>query len=433
MSAIRRWITAGALLATSTACWGATQPEVDELRAELERLRARISELEALKGRLQELENKLDQAGAGETVDTVAEKEAVSESTGDTEAQERIDIGGAFRFNYFWKDFDENLRTKRGDIGLDLFRINVDGQKKNVLISAEYRWYPFMDTVHHGWVGYQFDDASRVEAGITKVPFGILPYASHNFWFGVPYYIGLADDYDAGVKYVRQHKPWDLQVAFFKNGELGNAADLERYSYDVVAPAGAAARNEETNQLNARLAYTLERGGCATELGVSAAWGELHNRDTGDTGSHWAGAGHMDARCGRWNYQLEAGRYGYDPRNPAGVSSETVTLGAFAAPHEIAAYGTFAAANIAYNVPTRWPAVDLLTCYNDFSVLVKDNERFDNSYLNTTGCGIGVGPTFTYVDVIRAKNMVFFGNGSLAGGGAQGWDTRFNINVGYYF
>ncbi|MFP4674098.1 MAG: hypothetical protein ACLFO5_05860 [Opitutales bacterium] len=39
-----------------------------------------------------------------------------------------------------------------------------------------------METVHHGWIGYFPDDRNEVRAGVSKVPFGLLPFAAHNFW-----------------------------------------------------------------------------------------------------------------------------------------------------------------------------------------------------------------------------------------------------------
>jgi hypothetical protein len=223
-----------------------------------------------------------------------------------------------------------------------------------------------------------------------------------------------------------------MQLAFFKNAELGDAANLDRYSYDPVTTDTA--RNEETNTVNARVAYTFGRDSdCSNEVGVSGQWGRLYNPDTEDSGHQWAAAGHLDSRCGRWNVQLEGGRYAYSPRNPNGISADSITLGAFGGTYDVAAKGNFAVVNVAYKVPVAWQGVDLLTCYNDFSVLDKDKGSFAGSYINTTGCAVGVGPTFTYIDVIRGKNAVFFDNGSLAGNGNNDWNTRFNINLGYYW
>ncbi|MFB6358676.1 MAG: hypothetical protein ABEJ96_06670, partial [Thiohalorhabdaceae bacterium] len=195
----------------------------------------------------------------------------------------------------------------------------------------------------------------QLQVGVTQVPFGLLPYAAHNYWFGVPYYVGLADDYDLGAKYLWKPGAWDVQLALFKNPEVSNAASTERYGFDVVESgcdpsAGNTANcNRETNQANLRAAYTLGKDGfCPAEVGASGQWGQLHNSATGDFGSRWAAAAHMDLRCGRWNVQLEAGRQVLDPAGPAGANEATVTFGALATPYKVASEANFAVANLAY-------------------------------------------------------------------------------------
>lgn len=393
----------------------------DDLRRQLETLQQQLKELEAVKKRVEELEQRLSEREEAAT--------PVSEETSEPSREPPFHVGGALRFNYFWKGGDDETRTKRGDVGFDLFRLNVDGESEDIQLSAEYRFYPYMDTLHHGWIGFRPSSAGQVQVGVTKVPFGLLPYASHSYWFGLPYYLGLADDYDAGAKYVHKDGPWDARVAFFKNDELGDGGDWDRISYDAAVVDGAG--NEETNTAAARLAYTFNAGSdCSQEVGLSGQWGELYNVETDATGDRWAAAAHLDNRCGRWNTQLELGRYRHDP---AGGDDTSMTLGGFATTHEVAAEGSFAVANVAYNVPVQWPRLKLLTCYNDFSVLDKEPSGFDNSYLNTTGCVAQVGPTYTYLDLIHGRNAVYVGDGSLAGGGSDDWERRLNLNIGYYW
>jgi hypothetical protein len=414
--------------------------ETDRLLARIESLEARLDELAALRKRVATLEAELALAQRsrdtvlptfdGNGVDRLAEPEG---AVPPEPAPEGIRFGGALRFTGYTVDYDEAVETRRGTSGLDLFRVNASGELDGFLLSAEYRFYPFMDVLHHGWVGYEFVDESRLELGVTRVPFGLLPYAAHNFWFGVPYYLGLSDDYDLGAKYVRQDGAWATELAFFKNPEVSSPADLGRYSFDVVNGGGTT--NEEINQFNARVARTLGAGSsCSHEIGVSGQAGELYNGDTGERGDHWAAAAHLDTRCGRWNVQLQAAHYRYDPANPPGVSRETVRLGAFETSYDVAAEGTVYVANLAYNLPVPWDAIDQITCYTDYRVVVKAQDGFADSELNTTGCLLGVGLLYVYLDLIQARNMVFFGEGSLAGGGSRAdWDTRFNVNVGYYW
>lgn len=417
--------------------------DVQRLVEEMERMRERLDEMEALRERVRVLEQSLAEerrqgeiAGAEsapEKRDAAADAaEAEVAAADDEDEPDGVAVNGAVRFTGFWSDSDEAVKDTRGDSGLDLFRVGAAGSIDDLEVSAEYRFYPFMDVIHHGWIGYEFDNEDRVQAGITRVPFGLLPYASHNFWFGVPYYMGFSDDYDLGVKYMRQDGPLDLQFAFFKNAELASASDLGRYSFDVVSAGDS--RNEETNQFNARAAYTFGMDTqCSHELGVSGQWGELYNFDTQRRGDQWAAAGHLDTRCGRWNLQLEGARYAFDPRQPSTIGDDTIRLGGFETSYDVAAEGTLAVANLAYNFPIDWPAIDQLICYNDYSVLYKDRDDFEKSQLNTTGCLINKGPVFIYLDLIQANNMVFFGNGSLAGAGERSWQTRFNVNIGYYW
>ena len=131
--------------------------------------------------------------------------------------------------------------------------------------------------------------------------------------------------------------------------------------------------------------------------------------------------------------QLQASHYRYDPENPPGVPDNVIRLGGFATSYDVASEASVLVANVAYNVPLSSDFIDQLTCYNDYSVVLKDEDAFDDSHLNTTGCLVGVGPLYIYLDLIQARNMIFFGNGSLAGAGEDDWNRRFNVNVGYYW
>lgn len=400
-------------------------------------------EIEALKARLETLEQRTSSMPAVESLDlravSVPQRSAAESALEQPLAQEEpeqvspgVTVGGALRFNVVYRDDVEASEGKRGESGLDVFRLNIDGELNNVLISAEYRFYSYMNTIHHGWIGYQFEDDSQIQFGINQVPFGILPYASHNAWYGVPYYVGLADDYDMGVKYLRQDGPWSTHLAFYKNEELNDATNPDRYSYDLVREGDQ--QNEEVNQVNGRVAYTFGLGGsCETEVGASVEAGQIYNSVTDDRGERTAAAVHLDSRCGRWNLQLQGASYEYDAEDPVGVDDTVVQLGAFGGTYEIASDADIWVANLAYNFSSPWKQIDSITCYNDYSRLNKDLDGAGDSQINTIGCAIGSGPLFTYVDYILAKNMPFFGGGSLGYGGDDDWESRLNINIGYYW
>lgn len=392
----------------------------------------------ALQERVEELESQVSELN-----------EAVPLKPGQDEAAEEeeppFDIGGALRFNYYATRSDRSQRERAGDAGLELFRLDVEGEKNGLLVSAEYRWYPYQHVLHHGWIGVDWDEAGQLRAGVSQVPFGLLPYAAHNYWFGIPYYVGLGDEYDLGLQYRWQPGAWDVRAAFYKNPEVSSPANHRRYGFDVVHdgcipnPDESQDRdvsqcNRETNQGNLRLAYTLNQGGtCPTEIGASGQYGELYNDVTGKAGERWAAAAHLDMRCGRWNLQLQGGRQVLDPRNPANEDNDTVTFGALAGSYPVASRADLGVINLAYNFPAPWESIDMLTCYNDFSIYAKDASGFQDSRINTTGCAVGAGPLFVYADHIRAESAPYFDTGEALGKGGSGWDTRYNLNIGYYF
>lgn len=403
-------------------------------------------EIDALKARVDQLESQSALPTASEPPPRVATAVSGGElltdavpgaerAIGTTSSPEpAVTIGGALRFNFVHRDFVSASKDKRGESGLDVFRLNVEGASNDILISAEYRFYSYMHTIHHGWLGYEFDDGSQLQAGISQVPFGLLPYAAHNAWFGVPYYLGLADNYDMGIKYVSGDGPWQWQLAFYKNEELNDATNLNRYAFDVVRVGEQ--QNEKINQINARTTYTFGEGsGCETELGGSGQVAQLYDASTQERGDHWAGAAHLDSRCGRWNFQVQAVRYRYDPYRSANASgnASNVSVGAFAASFPIASSADIGVANIAYNFDSPWPRVEQIICYNDYSRLFKNTAGAIDSQVNTTGCAVGSGPIFAYFDYITANNMAFFGQGSMAAGGEDAWHGRFNVNLGYYW
>lgn len=412
-----------------TPCW-AVEGDNQTLAEEVRLLKDKTGEIDSLKNRLNELESQL---AAGTDVKNESDSQGPK-------------LSGAIRFNYNLDDFSDSDKDKGGDLKFDLFRLGVAGAYQKITYSAEYRWNSYQDFVHHAYIEYPVSDTLGIQFGITQVPFGNLAYDYHNFWGGIPYYVGLDDDYDMGLKMIKKAGPWDLQLAFFKNDEWGSASKLERYSYDVVT-AGEVVdaddvvtapeqTNEETNQVNARLAYTAEHGDLGkTEVGFSGEWGQLYNNTTTDKGDHWAAAAHLNGNYGPFNLLLQVAEYQYNPKNPAG-DDKSVRMGGFSDSFLVASEGTLYSAGLSYNLPVSWGPVTSLTFYEDYSRLVKKENSFKDSQINTVGCMVTAGPIYTYFDVISGKNALYLGGpqDSFAGGGkGADWGTKFNVNIGYYF
>lgn len=362
-------------------------------------------------------------------------------------------LSGAIRFNYTLDDFSDSDKDKSGNLNFDLFSLGVDGSYQKLSYSAAYRWNSYQDFIHHAYLGYEVSETLGVQLGITLVPFGNMPYEFHNFWGGIPYYLGSDLDYDMGLKVIKSAGPWDLQLAFFKNEEWGSASKLERYSYDSVTAdevknddgdvTAYEQANEETNQVNARLAYTAEHGDLGkTEVGLSGEWGQLYNNLTGVMGDHWAAAAHLNGNYGPFNLLLQVTEYRYNPENPTGGADDgSVLIGGFSDAFLVAADGTLYSGGLSYDLPVNWGPVSNLTFYEDYSRLVKKEGSFADSQINTVGCMVTAGSIYTYVDVISGKNAPYLNvpsqndpNDSFAAGDRNAdWGTKFNVNIGYYF
>lgn len=346
---------------------------------------------------------------------------------------EGINFGGAVRLNYGWRDYDTQNKDRGGDFEIELFRINAKGTIGDVMLDAEWRRYNDFQAIHHAWLGYQFNEDMHVELGVTQVPFGLLPYASHSFWFSGAYYLGFEDDYDTGIKLVQKAGDWNFQYAFFKNPEYSNDSRADRYSFDLVT--GGDQQNTETNQVNFRAVRTLTHSESSnTEVGVSLQAGQMYNRATQDNGDRWAVAAHVNGNYGKWNVQLTGIGYEYNPDNPVGVSDDFVQYGSFGFPFLAAAKGSVWSANVARSFDVDWGPVTGVTCYNDFSYIDADVNNSAESVQNVTGCMLVSGGLYTYVDWIAGKNMWFAGgNGVGLESSAGEWNSRLNVNFGYYF
>ncbi|MCF7803344.1 MAG: hypothetical protein K9N46_11705 [Candidatus Marinimicrobia bacterium] len=358
-------------------------------------------------------------------------------------AQE-FDIGGALRYNFFTKSWVQSNEDKLGDFAFDTFRLNVHAESKGIYVDAEYRFYTDAfggDYLHHGYIGYDFSETSKLHLGVSQVPFGLQPYASHNWFFVLPYYAGFEDDYDAGIKYLHTMGDLDLAFAFYKNAEVPGAGN-SRYSVDIV-PANpgytAGNNNEEINQLNARAAYNIDDN---MEVGLSVEYGGLYNagvaaapNDNDGKGNRFAFAGHFNGNFGPANVKAEYINYQFSPEN-GGASTDMVTMGSYGAAYNVASEGSFLVGGVSYDLPFTLGPLGF-TAYNDYSMMTKSNSNFETTQANTVGFIVKAGGIWSYVDLIVGKNHPWVGpnwtNGLAAGDPNADWEYRFNINMAYYF
>jgi hypothetical protein len=333
-------------------------------------------------------------------------------------------LGGAARFNYGWLDYGPDKGD--GNFDLELLRVDAGGSHGPLFFSLQYRWYEDFDAIHHAWIGWRVDKTRDLRAGVVKVPFGLLPYASHSFWFGSGYYLGIEDDYDLGAVWRDAHGDRRWHLALFAGDEYRDGTEFDRYSFDVATTGARPYREAERAHL--RYARDIGGDGWRGEVGVSGFVGRIDNRSNDTKDTHWGAALHTEMERGRWSLQLQWARYDY------GVDGERIALSAFRFPFEIAAEADVLSANLAYDLP--WTGgLDGITCYNDLSTTQVDGKGLDDSWQNVSGCSFAKGPMFTYVDWIAGRNMWFVGGPGVGihEPGGDRWRSRLNINLGLYF
>lgn len=414
-------LAASVMAATSFSATAAENNDVDQLNKQVDSLRAQMAELQ----------RKLD------SVSSKQEARDETAAAAKKESKNGVHVGGAVRFQYSYEDYRSGSNTDRGgDLDLDTVRINFDGRYNDIIMSAEYRHYDYMDVIHHAWVGYEFTEQQNVKLGVVKVPFGILPFASHNFFFSANYYVGLEDDYDAGLAYHYEDDLFDVDAAFFKNDEKGSGStSTDRYSYDVMGihtTSGTGAAPDVTltegNTWNGRFAYHPTIGDLNLEVGISGQYGELETTDDDSGGDHHAWALHAVADWHNWDIQLQYADYSYNVDN---YDVDQMVVGAYAYYDEIPADAKIYTANVAYKMPVKLGPISQLTFYNDYSRVADKSGDVGDSFINVTGMMITSGPIYTYVDYIVAQDQPFIGGSYGSGHGPT--NQRLNINVGYYF
>ncbi len=388
--------------------------------------------------------------------------EAMAQSDED---ESSLHVGGAVRYNMLLTSYESDIDANSSQFTWDTWRINVlYDNPGGIGLNFEYRFYPTFGThfIKQGWLEYDFTENTQGQLGVTQVPFGNLQYNSNNWWFSLPYYVGLEDDHDMGIKFTRTSENWQWDFAYFfqpepegpsfggeSNFGVGGAG---RYSYDVI-PEGEASLTER-NQFNIRGAYQLDNG----EFGASLQYGQLYNTASDEFNGRYAAAVHADLNFGNFNVKPQFLFYGYDAFNDDGEEISTVFMGAYATPYEVSTEAWIATLGLSYSYDVDWGPITNINFYNDFSymentigegeTLLASGEtldlqnNFESTIQNITGFLVSAGPVFTYFDIAQGVNQPWltdnFGVGVGPGHedlgiGDSEYNIRFNINIGFYF
>mgnify|MGYP001110015410 CR=1 FL=1 len=380
-----------------------------------------------------------------------------------------LSVGGAIRANYVNGDYvaDGSDGAQRGDNGgnfeLDVFRLNLDyADDGPVSAKAEYRWYNGYNFLHTGWVNFSLDESSDVKVGLNRVPFGVGAYGPANSWFfDQHYYVGLSDDMDYGIKYSWTQDNLAIDLAYYlmaENSFVGASEESARYSYDIVDNGSPYSHYEEEHQVNVRAIYTItdDDESYSNDLGISLQYGQLAADETfAEDTDAYAISLHSKASIGAWTLMLQATQYEYaadykssaTDANGLPLTNDLITMGAYDFAWPVASKGTIPAVALSYTMKPDVDWIDSITFYNDYSVIMKDNDSFNDSALNVTGFAIANDGWYIYVDYAYSNGNYFVGSegdvygdtyaessvGDFGANGNDDWNGRFNINFGYYF
>ncbi len=381
------------------------------------------------------------------------------------EKEDGFKIGGAVRYNIISTSYESGQNSLNPQFTWDTWRLNVDGSMSGIDLSFEYRFYPTFGAhfIHHGYLGYAFSDKVYMKLGVSQVPFGITPYASHSWWFQGPYYVGLEDDYDMGINFdINTGENGILSLAYFRQAEpegpraggdvtYGNAGP-GRYSYDIVPGTGAienngeyitvAAHIRELGQFNARYACNVTE---SWELGASVQVGGIYNSVLDESETSTAFAGHVVGNFGNFNLKAEYVNYNYKAKSDDGQDLDVIQMGAYGDIYYggdsytggVAAQANMYVAGLAYTIPVEWGPVSGIQPYVDYTLIDKTNENFHNTEHLIPGFLVTAGGIYAYFDYAMGKNQPWltddFGKGLGSGVANPDWNKRFNINIGYYF
>lgn len=358
--------------------------------------------------------------------------------TGESEEKMELSVGGALRFNYNNSTWKPNQQKRGGDFGFEVFRINVEAEYKKVGLHIDQRFYAagFGGAfLKYGWFQYELSKQSHLKLGLIPAYFGTQQFNSHSWFFQLPFYLGFEDDHDMGLSYSLDTDKLQLDVGFYKNAEeLGFSDNApvsdSRYSYDFSG------RNKEINQLNLRFNYKFGHT-AQHKLGATLQRGGIWNIDTKDVGSQFAVAGHYDLTINNWNFQLMAMHYNNQPENLAGQSRDWIEMTAYGFPYNTAAKANIYTINLAYTFSVDWGPISAVQVYNNYAYMDKAIDHWEDTQMNILGALISAGPVYIYVDYARGKHQPWLGpqwaEALTRGDVNNGWETRFNINFGYYY
>ena len=350
----------------------------------------------------------------------------------------QLKYGGALRFNYNLSSWKPNQIKRGGDFGFEVFRINVDAKYKKWEFHIDQRFYAagFGGAfLKYGYFRYNLNEKNHLKLGLIPAYFGTEQFNSHSWFFQLPFYLGFEDDHDMGVSYDFENDKIQFDLGFYKNAEELSFADNApvsdaRYSYDFSG------RNKEINQLNARFNYKFGKT-AKQSIGVTGQVGGIWNIDTQEIGRQAAASLHYELDYKRINLKLQSIFYNNQPENAEGERRDMIEMTAYGFPYQTAAKANIYSISIAYTIPVKWGPITSLQIYDDYSYMDKSVSSWEDTQMNVLGILVSANPVYVYFDYASGLHQPWLGpqwsNALAEGDKENSWESRFNVNFGYYF
>lgn len=377
-------------------------------------------------------------------------------------AESPLKFDGAVRIRAEHLDWNPD---RKGTLEFDTIRLGYTYDDGRFISSGRQRYYHYSSRQtgadegasilmnEYLWAGMRFQDKSEIRVGQDLVPFGLVRYASHNFFESMAYYAGFEDTFALGVKYLRKDGGLSTMLGFFPSdgGHMLGAADnmsvLDgydslRFSNHLMKTYG----REERNTFVGRLAYEFDLGGGKSEFGVSAMTGQLAATASElSSGRRNAQAIHYSGEFGNFGVKLQTIRYrnsfsgngSVDGNWWSACDNDCVIIGSYGFTNRMAAKGNIDVVSLSYKIPGSIGPFSNFRVYNDWSQLRKSASGYSRSIQNVTGIEFGSGGWWIMLDYAYGKNQPYlspvFGDALAAGGSSNTSGKRFNASIGYYF
>lgn len=373
-----------------------------------------------------------------------------------------LKLGGAIRGRYdlrFNAAAADGSRRTSSNLSFDTLILKADYDSDTFFGAAQYRFYggSFLYSKDYGYHNYPGEISFPVYAYAgaklgkhDKVAVGLLPVPFDDQFWGsaflnsMGFVIGLEEVYNAGITYAHEEDAFNVTAGFFPTtapNAFGISDDAARYSVNIVKGDRSnplASRNAERNMIVGRAEYKLASSDTGSLSVMGSGWhSTIHNFDTKEDGWRRAFAVSLKGTQGPWHAKLLAARQDMSLRNPG--NDQTVTVGNYDAPFNIAADGTLLFGEVGRKIDTgSLPfSVQLFANYAYFAKAqagYKDTQRLN---LGAFWTDKATGRIRIWSEFLLGRNDPFVGAGQYGSGAAQGGDSRtkasFLTIFGYYF